>query len=127
MREAEKLLEKAERFISDANSALANDLSLELVQNRIYYAMFSAAKAALLTEDIEVATHSSANRYVGKVFVKEKEVLSKDMGHFYSVQQTLREKADYDPDVSFEKEDIKRDLEKAEVFVEEMKDIVREE
>ena len=124
MREAEKLLEKSEKFLSDANSGLIHDLSLEMVQNRIYYSMFLAAKAALLTEDVEAGTHSSVNRQLGKVFVKEKEVLSKEMGRFYSVQQTLREKADYDSDASFDREEIKRGLEKAEAFVEEMKDIV---
>lgn len=123
MREEKVLIEKSERFLSDAKSALEHDMSLETVQNRLYYSMFLAAKAALLTEGIEAGTHSKVNRQLGKVFVKEKQIISKEMGSFYSNQQTLREQADYDPETAFEREEVEKDLEKAEKFIHKMKEV----
>ena len=125
MREEDELIEKAESFLSDARSAFESGMSLETVQNRLYYSMFLSAKAALLTEGVEVGTHQSVNRQVGRVLVKEKEVLERGMGRFYSEQQTLREQADYDPETSFEREQVKENLERAGEFVNLMKAVVR--
>ena len=124
MREVDELIEKSESFLSDARSAFGSDMSLETVQNRLYYSMFLSAKAALLTEGVEAGTHQSVNRQLGRVFVKEKEVLEKEMGRFYSEQQTLREQADYDPETSFERAEVSENIEKAKEFVGEMKRIV---
>lgn len=124
MREEERLLEKSQKFLSDARSAFQQDMSLETVQNRLYYAMFLAARAALLNEGVETSTHSSVNRQVGKIFVKEKDILDPGTGSFYSRQQTLREQADYDPETSFEREEISESLEKAEEFVQKMNKVV---
>lgn len=85
--------------------------------------MFLSAKAALLTEDIDAGTHSKVNRQLGKVFVKEKEVLDERMGRFYSMQQTLREQADCDPETSFERKDFEESLDKASEFIQKMKEI----
>jgi len=126
MHEEEELLEKSDIFLSDAKSALNSEMSLETVQNRVYYSMFLAAKAALLTEDIETGTHGGVNQQLGKIFVKEKEVLDEDMGRFFSRQQTLREQADYDVETSFDRKEIKENIEKAKRFVEKMREIVEE-
>lgn len=125
MREQKKLLEKAEKFLSDARTGLSQDMSLETVQNRLYYAMFLSAKAALLTRGIETGTHSSVNRQLGRVFVKKENIIDKETGSFYSRQQTLREQADYDPDTNFSREEIEESLQKAEEFIQKMKQVVR--
>lgn len=105
---------------------LEHGLSLETVQNRIYYSIFLAAKAGLITEGIDAGTHNKVNRQVGKVFVKDKEVLSSEEGRFYARQQTLREQADYDYKSKFEREQVENALENAEKFVSKMKSVVQE-
>jgi len=127
MLEQEKLLRKSKSFLSDAKTGLRTDMSLETVQNRIYYSMFSAAKAGLLSNDVEAGTHNKVNRQVGKIFVKEEQILTPEEGSFYSRQQTLRERADYDPETSFNKEEIEDALEKAKEFINKMEEVVKTE
>lgn len=113
MPEADQLVDKAETFLSDAESGLEMELSLETVQNRIYYSLFHAAKAALLNYNVEPGTHSGVNAKLGQVLIQREGVLDKEMGRFYSEQMTLRERADYDPDYSLKPDKVKQDLEKA--------------
>jgi uncharacterized protein (UPF0332 family) len=48
MREEDKLIEKAENTLEDAEKAFDVDMMVSTVQNRIYYSVFYAAQAGLV-------------------------------------------------------------------------------
>jgi len=94
MREVEKLLEKAENTLEDANKAFEMDMMVSTVQNRIYYSIFYAAQASLISRGIDAGSHQGVKIKIGEELVK-KDLLDKKWGRFFSQQQTYREQADY--------------------------------
>ncbi len=84
--------------------------------------MFNAAKAALITVGEEPGTHHGVKTLVGRL-VKE-DMISKEYGRFYAQQQTYREQADYEPEVSFTREDLRDRMDLAHAFLDQMGEIV---
>ena len=126
MREEEKLLEKAEATLEDAEKAFEGDMMVSTVQNRIYYALFYAAQAALVSREIDTGTHQGVKIKLGEDLIKNG-LLDEEWGRFFSQQQTYREEADYQIDVDIEKDDLEEYLKKAREFVQEMKNVVASE
>ena len=62
--------------------------------NRLYYALFHAVSALLISDGREVASHKGAAIRFHQYYVREG-IFSVDEGAFYSQMETLREKADY--------------------------------
>lgn len=88
--------------------------------NRVYHAMFDAARAALLTSGAPVVsdigrTHSGLIRAFSNFLVKNGPV-SKEVGHFLSLAHEIRLVADYNGK-SVEPADSKKMVEQAEIFV----------
>jgi len=124
MPEIEKLLEKADATLEDAETAFEHDMLVSTVQNRIYYSMYYAAQAALISQDNDVSTHKGINVKIGEELILN-DLLEKDWGRFYSQQQTYREQADYEVDIDIERNELENYIEKADKFIQKMKDIAR--
>lgn len=122
MPEVEKLLEKAEATLKDAKKAYNQEMLISTVQNRLYYSMYYAVQAALLSQNIEVKTHEGTKIKIGEELIL-KDKLDEKWGRFYSQQQSYREEADYQIDVDIKRGELEKYLEKAEKFIQEMKEI----
>ena len=113
------LMAKAETACSSARALL--DLGdVDGAANRAYYAMFDAARSALLASDAPVApdigrTHSGLIGAFGNFLVKNGP-LSKEMGHLLNRAHEIRLVADYKGD-SVEPADVQKIVEQAETFV----------
>lgn len=113
------LMAKADRACSSARALL--DLGdVDGACNRAYYAMFDAARAALLASGAPVApdigrTHGGLISAFGGHLVKNGPV-SKDMGRLLNRAEEIRLVADYNGD-SVELTDAREMVEQAETFV----------
>ena len=122
MNEVEKFLEKADATLEDAEKAYREEMLISTVQNRIYYSLYYAAQAALISLGHDVGTHKGVKVKIGEEMVL-KDLLDKEWGRFYAQQQTYREQADYQVDVDIERTDLEEFLEDAKTFIQEMKRI----
>lgn len=73
--------------------------------NRIYYACFYAVSALLLRDDINARTHTGTRQMFGLHFIKT-DLISKELGKFYSDIFEMRHSGDYDDFVDYTKEDV---------------------
>ncbi|MCF6149857.1 MAG: HEPN domain-containing protein [Candidatus Kuenenia sp.] len=89
-----------------------------------YYSVYHAAKAALLLKGIVPQSHEGVVRMFSLYYVKVNEI-SIDIGKIIGRLMKLREEADYYPETSFSCDDSLDTLEKATMFVENIKNIVK--
>jgi uncharacterized protein (UPF0332 family) len=114
-------LEKAENTLEDAKKYLEY-ATPESTVNRIYYAMFYAVNALLITKGLSASKHSGVLALFNKEIVKQG-MIEKELGRFYSEMLYRRQKGDYEDFVRFSKEDVKLWLEKAEEFINKVAEI----
>ena len=86
-------LERAEKTLREMEVQFQNEL-WAMVANRLYYALFHAVSALLISECHEVGSHRGAVNRFHMFFVKEG-FFAKDEGQLYSRLQTLRENGEY--------------------------------
>jgi uncharacterized protein (UPF0332 family) len=108
-------LEKAENTLSDASKYI-NDATPESTVNRIYYAMFYAVNALLITKRLSSSKHSGVRALFNKEIVN-KGLMGRQWGEFYSDMFDRRQKGDYSDFVKFKKQDVEIWLKKAEEFI----------
>jgi len=109
------LIEKAREALPGAELLLENG-SAEATINRAYYAVFSAARAALLTEDETPGTHAGVIRRFGYHFVLTERV-SEEIGGVLTTAASMRGEADYDVFSELEKGEAGQLTEEARRFV----------
>lgn len=117
------LMTKADTACSSARALLELG-DVDGASNRAYYAMFDAARAALLASGAPVEpdigrTHSGLIGAFGKYLVKNGPV-SKDMGRLLNRAHEIRQVADYNGE-SVEPADAREMVEQAEAFVSAMR------
>lgn len=95
---------KAQTLLLQVDMAQSNQM-WDLVANRLYYALFHAVSALLISNEIQVGTHRGAQIRFHQAFVKTG-IFSKDEGHLYSRLQQLREEGDYNCYIQAEREEI---------------------
>lgn len=66
----------------------------DLVANRLYYSVFHAVTALMLTDGLTASTHKGTSSQFGRHYVLTGH-FSREDGILYSRLQTMREKADY--------------------------------
>lgn len=81
-----------------------------------YYAVYHAAKAALLLKGVVPQSHEGIERMFSLYYVKTKEI-EVDKGKIIGRLMKLREEADYYPETTFSADDSSDAIEKAEAFV----------
>ncbi len=97
-------MEQADSAISDAELLLQND-RLNAAANRIYYACFYAAEALLIRNGIRAATHTGVRQMFGLHFV-QKGLIENQWGRFLGKMERMREGADYDFFIKYEKQEL---------------------
>ena len=86
-------LERVDKTLKEMEVQLQNGL-WGMVANRLYYALFHAVSALLISDGHEVGTHRGAVNRFSLYYVKEG-IFSGEEGRLYSQLQSLREDEDY--------------------------------
>lgn len=92
--------------------------------SRAYYAMFYAAKAALLSEGVDLRRHSSAVTKFRELFVVTGRVDSEYL-RYLGRAQSARERSDYAPFASLSKDGTEEILNTASAFIEKIHELVK--
>ena len=108
-------LEKAKNTLSYAKSYV-DDTTLDSTVNRIYYAMFYAVNALLITKGLYSSKHSGVRSIFNREIVN-KGLIEKQWGEFFTDMFDRRQKGDYKDFVEFEKQDVEEWLKKSEEFI----------
>ena len=103
---------------------LYKEKRLKSTVNRVYYAMFHATKAALLSQGSDCQSHAGALNRFGECVIK-KGLLDPRFAKSLHRAYRLREKSDYSPAFKIKEAEIKKLINEAEEFVEEIKKLVR--
>ena len=108
-------MEQADNAISDAEFLLQND-RLNAAANRMYYACFYAAEALLIRNAIKAGTHAGVRQMFGLHFVQPG-IIDNRWGRFLGQMVRLREGADYDFFIKYEKSELMEILPLAKQFI----------
>jgi len=119
-----RFLEKSKRKLRTAKKLYAEG-EYEDAISRAYYAMYHAAKALLLTKNVEPKTHQGVLRLLGNFFIKT-EVIERAYGKMLAYAKELRENGDYDEYYDGTEDDAKTVIEDAENFLERIKEALQE-
>lgn len=92
--------------------------------SRAYYAMFYAAKAALLSEGIDLRRHSAAVTKFRELFVITGRVDAEYL-RYLGRAQSARERSDYAPFAPLDKNGAKEVLDAAEAFIRRVKELLK--
>lgn len=88
-------LQAAREAASDAEKMHESGVTDNAIVNRLYYACFHAAQAALASKDVSVTSHRGLVSMFGKELVKTGEA-SPEQGRFLNTMQMYRLTADYE-------------------------------
>jgi uncharacterized protein (UPF0332 family) len=108
-------LNKADECLADAKALIEKDRFTASVSRR-YYAMFHAAQAVLLSENIEVFTHTGVNVQFQKTFIKTG-IFPILVGKTFSKILDQRLKSDYEIGFKASQEDAKHTFNESLDFV----------
>ena len=86
-------LEKAKSTFAE-HEGLTEKGYWNTLANRLYYALFHAVSAMLISDGREVGSHKGAAIQFHQYYVRTG-IFTDDEGAFYSHMETLREKSDY--------------------------------
>ena len=115
-------LEKAERTFAEQRLLREGGLWSTLA-NRLYYSLFHAVCALLISEGHEVGTHKGAVIRFQQYFVKTQRFSVED-GRFYSQMQTMRENADYNCSYDVSEEEVLARIEPTRQLIEKIKQYI---
>jgi hypothetical protein len=119
VRQIRALQEKARQALSDAELLLDNgsvEAAMGLTRFSGYSAAFQAARAALLTEEEGLKTHSGVIRRFGYHVVRTGRV-SDEIGDILATAQSMRGRADYDAIADLNREDAAHLVDDARRFI----------
>ena len=116
-------LEKAKNTLSYAKSYI-DDTTLDSTVNRIYYAMFYAVNALLITKGLYSSKHSGVRSIFNREIVNEG-LIEKQWGEFFTDMFDRRQKGDYKDFVKFEKQDVEEWLKKSEEFINKIEQLLQ--
>lgn len=114
--------EKADVALEDA-TFLTDAGKYNLAANRLYYALYYAASALLLSKGIATKRHSGMITQMHMNFVKTG-ILTTDEGALFKVMFDLRHEGDYEDFVDVERIDIEEYTPQVRALVEKLKDLV---
>lgn len=116
-------LELAESKLDHARRIFEISLYDDAV-SRAYYAMFYAAKAALLSEGVDLRRHSSAVTKFRELFVVTGRVDAEYL-RYLGRAQSARERSDYAPFAPFSKEGTEDIINTASAFIGKIKELLK--
>lgn len=112
-------LEKAEKTLIQLDVQLQAQL-WEMAANRLYYSLFHAVSALLISDHHEEGTHRGAVNKFSLYYVKEG-VFTKEEGRLYSRLQRLREDGDYNCSIDVEQDEVEEKIEPTRQLIEKIK------
>ena len=115
-------LDKAERTFAEQQLLREGGLWNTLA-NRLYYSLFHAVSALLISEGHEVGTHKGAVIRCQQYFVRTQRFSVED-GRFYSQMQTMRESADYNCSYDVSEEEVLARIEPTRQLIEKIKQYI---
>ena len=130
LKEADRLvmvtlhLEKVDKTLHELEVQVRNEL-WPLVANRLYYALFHAVSALLISEGHEVGTHRGAVGKFSLYYVKAGTFTGAE-GHLYARLQQLRESGDYNCSIDVEKGDVEPFIEPAQQLIGKIRQYIAE-
>jgi uncharacterized protein (UPF0332 family) len=86
--------ERAEQMLADATTAHEVGISKATVVNRLYYACFHAAQAALYARGFDPQSHGRVQTVLGQELIQPGDV-PREHGRFLNDMQTYRRRVDY--------------------------------
>jgi hypothetical protein len=113
--------ERAYNTLNDARQYF-NSATLESTVNRIYYAIFYAATALLISKGLSSTKHSGVRALFNREFVKQG-IIDTALGQFFSDIQDSRQEGDYKDFVQFNREEVAKWLKEAELFINKVEEI----
>jgi len=108
-------LQKARSTLADAQT-LFSESSLVSTVNRIYYAMFYAVNALLLTKGLSSSKHAGVRGLFNKEFISTG-LVDRDSGRLYNELFHNRQEGDYKDFIEFQKPQVESWLKLAEGFI----------
>lgn len=117
-------LEKAAKTWGQMEVQVKNGV-WEMAANRLYYALFHAVSALLISDQHEVGTHRGAVNQFSLYYIKTG-IFSKDEGRLYSNLQKLREDGDYNCYIDVDQKDVEPFIEPTRQLIEKIKQYVTE-
>ena len=97
-------LEKAKVALCDADFLNSNQ-RYNLAANRLYYALYYAASALLISQGIPTKTHSGLITQIHLQLIKTN-ILTQEDGKLLKVMFNMRHEGDYEDFIDVQKEDI---------------------
>ncbi|KAF0107533.1 MAG: hypothetical protein FD146_1567 [Anaerolineaceae bacterium] len=122
MKDPKTWLVLAEMKLDHARQIFAIGLFDDAI-SRAYYAMFYAAKAALLSKGLDLRRHSASIAKFRELFVITGQVDAEYL-HYLGQAQSARERSDYAPFAPVSGEGAKEILEAAGTFIAKVKEIL---
>jgi len=87
--------------------------------NRIYYSCFYAINALFTFSNLSAKSHSGVKHLFSKEFIK-KELISKDLGKYFTIMYNKRQTGDYDDFIEVTKEMVEELYEPAKSLIDEI-------
>lgn len=100
-------------------------ISERKVWSSIYYAVFYAARAALLSLGFDTRSHRGVNAPVGRELYREHGMVNRSEASFFSEMRRLREDLDYSPYAVLPDRDVEEGFSLADEFIDSMEEIVQ--
>ncbi len=117
LHEIKLYIDAAREELQSARLNLENDF-YSACASRTYYAVFYAATALLKTRQLSFSKHSAVLSAFRQHFVKTGE-FSVEMSDFYKIAFDMRQIGDYEKQIQFEPDGLRKNLDRARTFVEE--------
>ena len=92
--------------------------------NRLYYAVFHAVNALLLSDGLQVNTHKGSHATFSLNYIKTG-VLPKEYGRLYNQLQTMREESDYNCVYEVEPDELLSRIEPAGQMIDDIEKLVK--
>lgn len=115
-------LEKADGALVEAKDC-ASLGHWNLAANRLYYAVYYASSALLISAGFAAKTHEGTIGMIGQHYVRTG-ILSSEDGTLLARLQNMRHTGDYDDFLDWEKEDVEPYMPKVEAFIKEIKQVI---
>ena len=112
---AQYSLSKAKSDLNDARKTLELEM-YETTANRSYYAIFHAARALLALDGQDYKKHSGVISNFQRNYIKT-EIFDKTMSNIIKTAFDMRTDSDYEDFYVISKEDVSRQVEEAEYFI----------
>lgn len=113
--EMQSLMQRAERYLESAQLLLNAD-DYESCISRVYYAMFYAAEAALLTKNVSYSSHRGVISGFGEHFIKT-EIFPRELGREFNKAYEKRQLSDYEYRCVISVDEAKEMIEKGTAFI----------